>query len=170
MSVVPAMADLDQEWTQNIQYTQRSPSLWSDQPEATWPLSFSQRNKAGDLPTPHVPPCRHVEGSGVPQIRVTALTMTETDTDLLSCRHSLKTVLGSVCIVICSHVYKIHTCPLKTLWKIFPNIRKRSFAWKVSGLEHICVRLHECTCAGVGVSHKNKHGRLREGGKCTATF
>lgn len=96
--------------------------------------------------------------------------MAETDTDLLSYRRTLKMVLGNVCIVICSHVYKIHTCPLKTLWKIFSNIRKKNL-WhkKFQSLSiFVCVytSARVCVCACVCVSHKNKHGHLRKGGKC----
>ena len=90
--------------------------------------------------------------------------MAETDTDLLSYRHTLKMVLGNVCIVVCSHVYKIHTCPLKTLWKIFSNIRKKNLWHKK--FQSLSIFVSAFTRVHVCVSHKDKHGRLRKGGKC----
>lgn len=135
------------------------------------PLGFSKRNEAGDLPTLRVRPCGHVEGSGVPPVRVTALTMTETDTDLLSYRHTLKMVLGIFALSYVHMSIKFIPTHLKHSGRYFLLCGKNLLHEKFRCLSifvcmYMSAHVHAvCVCGRVP---QNKHGHLREGGTCTS--
>ena len=136
----------------------------SDQPEATRPLGFSKRNEAGDFPT--LQTCRGIRS---PSGQVTALTMTETGMHLLSCRHTLKMVLGMFALSYVHMSIKFIPTHLKHSGRYFLTYGKNLLLEKFRCLRvFVCVYMRAHVHAVCVRVPKNKHGRLREGGTRTS--
>lgn len=114
------------------------------------------------------PPCRR-RGIRSPSGQVTALTMTERGTDLLSCRHTLKVVLGMFALSYVHISIKFIPAHLKHSGRYFLTCGKNLFHENFRCLRvFVCVYIRAHVHAVCVRVPKNKHGRLREGGTRTS--